>query len=514
VTWLRLLPALLALLLRLVPGPRIVDDAYITFRYARNLTAGHGLVYNPGEWVLGTTTPLYSALLASLSAIVGLDDLTVLAWLVNALVDAVGVTLLGWLGRRLTGSWVVGIGVALLWAVAPFSVTFAIGGLETSLVITLLLGAFALFTAGRERASAAVLGLATLTRPDALIAAGLVFAAIGWPWLRNRLERHPAGDPERPPPSPLAPAIIYLLVLAPWLVFATLTYGSPLPNSIAAKTVAYHLPPEAALVRLMQHAATPFHDHLVHAHLPFLGILLYSGLYAVGAFHVTRSNPRVWPVFAYPPAYAAVYAIANPLIFRWYLSPPVPFYLLGILAGIWALTAVIPTLQHSGTRRATAVMAAAALALTMQANAWTSQPPGPPPRPAPAMAWIELETLYHEVATDITPELEVTGGQLAAGDIGVLGWVTAAPILDLVGLISPQASDYYPLPDQAYVINYAVSPELVLDERPEMIVILEVYGRNTLAVDAEFQAAYELWREYPSDIYGSTSMQVYRLRPS
>ena len=33
------------------------DDAYITYRYARNLADGAGFVYNPGERVLGTTPP-------------------------------------------------------------------------------------------------------------------------------------------------------------------------------------------------------------------------------------------------------------------------------------------------------------------------------------------------------------------------------------------------------------------------------------------------------------------------
>jgi hypothetical protein len=62
---------LLAIALRLIPGARTVDDAFITFRYAQNLIAGNGLVYNPGEWVLGTTTPLYAVLLAAIGSITG-----------------------------------------------------------------------------------------------------------------------------------------------------------------------------------------------------------------------------------------------------------------------------------------------------------------------------------------------------------------------------------------------------------------------------------------------------------
>jgi hypothetical protein len=53
--------------LRLHQPPNTVDDAYITFRYARNIASGVGFVYNAGERVLGTTTPAYTLLLAALS---------------------------------------------------------------------------------------------------------------------------------------------------------------------------------------------------------------------------------------------------------------------------------------------------------------------------------------------------------------------------------------------------------------------------------------------------------------
>ena len=48
----------------------VFDDAFITFRYARNLAEGHGYLYNAGDWVLGTTAPLFG-LLASLIVAVG-----------------------------------------------------------------------------------------------------------------------------------------------------------------------------------------------------------------------------------------------------------------------------------------------------------------------------------------------------------------------------------------------------------------------------------------------------------
>jgi len=45
------------------------DDAYITFRYAENLANGLGFVYNAGERLLGTTTPLFTLLLAGFNVI-------------------------------------------------------------------------------------------------------------------------------------------------------------------------------------------------------------------------------------------------------------------------------------------------------------------------------------------------------------------------------------------------------------------------------------------------------------
>ena len=55
----------LALVARFLPGERTIDDAFITFRYSRNLLAGNGFVYNPGQRVQGTTTPLYTLLMAA-----------------------------------------------------------------------------------------------------------------------------------------------------------------------------------------------------------------------------------------------------------------------------------------------------------------------------------------------------------------------------------------------------------------------------------------------------------------
>src|SRR5881397_3955622 len=58
-----LIPLLLLIVSRLVMWrlmPVAAEDAYITFRYARSLATGHGLVYNPGQHVFGFSSPLWT----------------------------------------------------------------------------------------------------------------------------------------------------------------------------------------------------------------------------------------------------------------------------------------------------------------------------------------------------------------------------------------------------------------------------------------------------------------------
>jgi len=527
--WLMAGIAALALAIRLVAGPRTIDDAYITFRYARNLAGGLGFVYNPGQRVLGTTTPLYTLLL-TLAWLAGLHDLPATALVLNALADAATAALLCGLGWRLGASFgpglragrsasplhrfepaaVLAVGVGLAWAISPMEVTFAIGGMETPLVILLLVAAFAAYVAGRSRWSALFMALAVLTRPDALLAAGLLFADMA---LRPLLARDGGPFSARLRRLPWAEVAIWGATLAPWLLFATLYFGSPLPQSVQAKVNAYHLDRFAALIRLLQHLSTPFFEHELFGRFwPAVGLPLYLTLYLAGGWRLIRQAGRALPMILYPPVYVAVFSAVNPLLFRWYLAPPLPFYFLGILTGVVAL---LTGLAHS-LRRERAGLWAAGLAIVLlllsSLNAYTLHPDHGPDRPAPEMAWFKLELLYRQAADWLKPRLQ-PGEVVAAGDIGALGWFTAAPILDTLGLVSPEALPYYPLDPSLLVISYALSPDLIRDQRPAYLVILEVYGRRSLLPLPWFQQEYTLVHRLETDIYGSDGMLIFRSSP-
>ncbi len=498
--------AALALAARLLPTPRTIDDAFITFRYARNLLAGAGFVYNAGERVLGTTTPLYTLLMAALAGMSGSPNYPWLALVVNALADALTCLILIRLGERLSGRRTVGWAAGLLWAVSSMSVTFAIGGMETSVFILLLVLSADLYLAGRTRWAAFVSALMLLTRPDGVLFAGSLILDLIWRRAR-----------ERPRNVPWAEAAIFLLTLAPWAIFATLYFGSPIPHTVAAKSLAYRLPPGAGLVRLIQHFGTPFFENLVFGNLwPMIGFVLYLMITLVGGVAAVRRDARVWPMALYPWLYFVAFAAPNELIFRWYLAPPLPFYFLLILAGLAKIVDdLLQSKEQLGRSKdrafASFLLLPASIFLLLSLNEWVLHPDHGPRSPAPDMAWHKLELLYTDVGKELAPR--VTPQTLvAAGDVGALGYYSNAPILDTVGLMSPEASKYYPLDSDLYVINYAVAPQLILDQQPDYVVLLEVYGRKGLFVDPRFLAEYELIQKIPTDIYGSDGLLVWARR--
>ena len=177
-----------------------------------------------------------------------------------------------------------------------------------------------------------------------------------------------------------------------------------------------------------------------------------------------------------------------------------PLYLLGIFLGGARLSR---DLKHWFP-----VALLTLMGLIGSLSAWTLRPDHGPARPAPEMAFIQLELLYERAAQSLSDRMQ-TGDVLAAADIGTLGYHAPGEILDLLGLISPQATEYYPLPSSAYAINYAVPSDLVADLRPEFIVILEVYGRNSLLQDPRFQMNYELQDVLSTDIYGSDGLLIF-----
>jgi hypothetical protein len=523
IDWALIAAVIVAVILaRIIPGARTIDDAYITFRYSRNIVEGIGFVYNPGAHVLGTTTPLYTLLMSLIAWLLHGDAYPNYALVVNTLADIGTAIMLGYLVRRVTGNRWLGSLLGFLWAICPASVTFAIGGMETSLVIFWMVGAVVLFVADNNvesknhRWTAIAFGVCLtfgfLTRIDSALWIGPLLA---YQLIERFFKRQP------PPWTTWISAGVTLL---PWLIFSVAYFGSPVANTISAKSVAYLFQPGAAAIQLFRLMATPFNEPGVLGAIGSeIAFILYVPLVIIGMIAIVRKMPRLIPWLLYPWLYALVFSIANPLMFRWYFLPPMPALFFILLCGLWA---IIDSAQQAVKRarhrpqipRSALVIGTIGLSVVgllwvvASFSAWTLHPDDGQDQPAPQMAWTKFELNYEDIAIRLRTKYGVTADTLvASADIGTVGYFSRAIILDTVGLVTPAISHYYPI-DESMVApgeNYAVPPRLILDAKPMYFVTMEGYIHSSLSLDPIFQAEYKLVDIIPMDYFG-TGMQLYQ----
>ncbi len=196
----------------------VVDDAYVSLRYARNLALGNGLVYNAGQppvegytnflWVLlmapGTLLPVHPATWAT-------------GWGFGF--GVVGLFAAAGLGSVLCGKGSSWASVpALTLACLPAYAIAATNGLETSLYVAGVLGAsWAVLDGRRPWLGGALAGLLYLVRPEGLLVGG---ALVLLPLARRRDAR---------------PLLALALVTLPYFCGRTLYFGTLIPNTYNAQ---------------------------------------------------------------------------------------------------------------------------------------------------------------------------------------------------------------------------------------------------------------------------------------
>lgn len=213
---------MLGVLLHLPFLPVTGDDAFITFRYVRNLISGHGYVFNPGEYIFGTTTPLYTLYLALIGKS-GLDFIIV-GKLTNIVADAASAVLLFIVVFRASNR-IVAWATALLVLSSPYNLLFSASGMETGIYTFMILLVLYLYEQSQWKLMALVGGILVLVRPDGLLA----LLVISLFWLIDGQELRVGAKY----------AFLTGLVMLPWFIFATWYFGSPIPHSISAKALTY-----------------------------------------------------------------------------------------------------------------------------------------------------------------------------------------------------------------------------------------------------------------------------------
>ena len=377
-------------LLRL--SPPAGDDAYIVARYVRQIVAGNGWTMNVGQVWNAATSPLH-VVLATVVAAVGIEPIDAVR-----LVPAAALVLgLGLLAIALWNDDQRAAAACVVPAVLLLARLRAAAGLETQLLVGLLLLALACEIFGRTRWPLA--GLAVLTRPDgALLAAWL----LGVEAARQR----------RPPWRPLAALTV---VVVPWLAYSTWRFGSLLPDSVSNKAAQARsglFVPYGSLGTTL--------DWFDRAYGPGVWSLVLV-LAAIG----TATALRRWGAGAIGPVVTvvgqhAVYSIAGAPAYDWYYVPLVTVLAVYAALGLVAL----PTLVRPRLARPLSVALGCMLVASFAAS-----PTGRANRTA------RLEA-YEGAAATVSG---LGAGSVAISEVGIVGYGVGADVavFDLVGLVSP-----------------------------------------------------------------------------
>jgi hypothetical protein len=445
------------------------DDALITYRYAERLGEGLGFTYNDGERVLGTTTPLWTLVLAG-GAAIGIPP-PLLADVLNPVLGALAGALLFVLVAR---AWSVGAAslAAILYATSPLFLRSASYGMETPLFCLLIVASLVLVGTSRFALAGLVVGLACVTRLEGVLLAGVIALA------------H-----VRRPRALIAFVVPAMLCVAPWIVFATAYFGSPLPHSLQAKLVHGYRPgvldTAAFLLWQSPHRFVLAVGGALGAYALVGGALSRSasGRGGSGSRHDAPTERALRLGAAFALVYVVFYLVGHPVPYEWYL-PPLQIVLAGLSGIAFSELAWLVASRVGATDRADRMAAIGLAAIGMsilvprtfsQTQMWHGRVDASFMR---LVSWVDT----HAPAD----------ARIFAGDIGYLGYHTRRPIVDASALVSPGVLELRRAGGHPNAI--------IASERPEVLVFPVQPGVYPIAwPDSESEMSYRPVARFPAD---------------
>ncbi len=211
-----------------------LDDGWIHRVYARSFAYGRGFEYNAGEQEAGCTSPLWAIVTAPTHWLepLGTEYVVLAVKGIGVLLGLVTLFGVSRIGTLLTGSPRAGAVAACLFAATPRFVFSALSGMENTLLLALWTFASYAFMLQRWSIAFALLALAPVVRPEAImllpLGAMLLFSGAGRsvPFRRRSLLLG----------SSLGPSTL-------WCLFCLSVTRHPLPNTFYVKGHPFRLTP-------------------------------------------------------------------------------------------------------------------------------------------------------------------------------------------------------------------------------------------------------------------------------
>jgi hypothetical protein len=440
-----LLPLLLLLVTRLALWwhiPFASEDAYITFRYARNLGAGLGLIYNPGERVFGFSSPLWTVWCA-------------LGWMVTRnlelwtrgttlLSEIVILVLLGALLRR-TASNAAAWCFTFFFAVWPYFAAVSISGMENTVMLALIV-VVAVLVERRSIVSGPALAALGMIRPEGLASAAVLAWGARW---RDR--------------------VVALVLIAAGIGALWAYYGSPVPQSVVAKSSLYGTPGPWQGRHWWEWLVPGFLGRVPGAtegvHMFLMAVVLAPAAMAGARALWPARNGALARIILACLAVWIGYSAVGVAYFWWYLVVP--------LAGIGALAAV--GLPH--VVRGRGIYAGLAL---MVVSIWTIAP-------SLYLGRAQNEYTGFAEAGGFLRQNSRPGQKVMLEPIGMIGWRAPLVVVDEIGLVSPGVA-------RRRLGGPGWYADVAARERPDWLVVRSGFAQDTSAfagIGAPFRSSAE-----------------------
>jgi len=472
------------------------DDAFITYRYARNVARGEGFVFNPGERLEGYSNFTW-VLLGAVAENAGWDPERTAKSV--GLAAGIVALLLSWAVAR--KAWPQCGLCALLapytLAMSPVLAQHAVAGLETSAFAALLAGALLLAASNRRPGAGHSIGLAvvllllSLTRPEGALVAGALLV-MRWLLLARKdagAGRHLAGV-----------SVVFILLLTTYIAWRWSYYDAAFPNTFYAKA---------------RGGLHGIYDGVQYT-LDFTrdsGGPLFVALSLVPVL-LGPVPPALWMGLGVLATYLVFIVLAGG---DWMYHYRFFAHVLPVLAALIAVgLARMLDLVHAGTWRALAVYATAALVLLVTFMGIGNTELRVARAVLPALASHNYLSQNYEELGLWFAENTAEDATVAISDVGAVGYYSERRILDMFGLIDPRIARLRGR------MHYKADPRYVLSREPDYIVLVSLndqgagysfqripdYSMNALPA---FHEQYELIRTVPQH-WNNEFVLVYRRR--
>ncbi len=443
------------------------DDVFITYTYSRNIAIGNGFVFNSGEYVQGTTTPLYTLLMAGIYRLT--PDLLHVGNVLSALFLLVSFAFAVNLPRRdpsRIGQWVLGL------ALLTSPLIYVSFGMETLFYFALLMASFWLWAhRHRELAMLAAAAL-TWTRADGFVL-GVTLCLIAF-WEARK---------ERPiwRVIPWRLGLIYATGIAPWFIFAWLYFGSPLPNTFSAKQ------------EFLQ--GIKFWTDGWNWWVSFYGnnpLTLFAVLFILIGMWQALHQPAIRAVALWVILYIIGYTALNVTAFWYYTALVGVLIVLAVVGGEYAIRRLLQMGIMQSRRRVILSLCIGIVVITSALDiirAWDFHTP--PERVA------TYRLLGEWIAAHTPPEAIVV-----VADLGIVGYYAQRRMIDSFGLITPS-------------MTTSRDPATAIQKfQPDYVVATQYFFFQQFVHSNWFSAEYIPVAQFSTPHDGFSPMTVYTRLPS